>query len=188
MSNWNHSQLESPTGASLRLYSIMAAGKTRGIVHINHGLGEHAARYQRFAEGLSKSGYHVYAHDHRGHGATTATDAPIAVFSNKDGWAKVIADVHAVNQHIHNEHPDLPVIIFGHSMGAIVTFNYTLQHGDTVQAMVCWNAGFPTGALPAVGSVILKIERMFKGSDVPSTITPKTNIRCVECGIQTQPY
>jgi alpha-beta hydrolase superfamily lysophospholipase len=173
MDNWSHSPLESPTGASVRLYSILAEGDVRGVVQINHGLGEHAARYQRFAEALSKSGYHVYAHDHRGHGATTAGDAPIGVFSNKDGWAKMIDDVHAVNQHIHAQHPDLPIIIFGHSMGSIVAFNYTLRHGDTVNAMVCWNAGFPTGALPVVGSIILKIERMFKGSDVPSGITRK---------------
>lgn len=173
MSNWNHSQLESPTGASLRLYSIIAEGEARGVVQINHGLGEHAARYQRFAEALSKNGYHVYAHDHRGHGATIASDAPIGVFSDKDGWAKVIDDVHAVNQHIHTQYPNLPVIAFGHSMGSIVTFNYVLRHSDTVNAMACWNAGFPTGALPMVGSVILKIERMFKGSDVPSAITQK---------------
>ena len=173
MGNWDHSQLESPTGASLRLYSIMAEGEARGVIHINHGLGEHAERYQRFAEALSNNGYHVYAQDHRGHGATTAADAPIGVFSDRDGWAKVITDVHAVNQHIHTQHPDLSVVIFGHSMGSIVTFNYTLKHGSTVDAMACWNAGFPTGALPTVGSIILKIERMFKGSDVPSTITRK---------------
>ena len=173
MSDWQYSQLESSTGASLRIYSILADGDVLGVVQINHGLGEHAARYQRFAEALSKVGYHVYAHDHRGHGATTANDAPIGVFSDKDGWAKVIADVHAVNQHIHDQHPGLPVIIFGHSMGSIVAFNYTLRHGGTVNAMACWNAGFPTGLLPTVGSAILKIERMFKGSDVPSTITRK---------------
>ena len=173
MSSWNHSQLESPTGASLRLYTNMAEGEARGVVQINHGLGEHAARYQRFADALSKNGYHVYANDHRGHGATTASDAPIGVFSDKDGRAKVIDDIHAVNQHIHAQHPGLPVIIFGHSMGSIATFNYMLRHGDTVDAMACWNAGFPTGALPMVGSIILKIERMFKGSDVPSELTRK---------------
>ncbi len=173
MSSWIHTQFESPSGASIRLYSIAAKDKARGIVHVLHGLGEHADRYQRFAESLSDAGYHVYAHDHRGHGATTAQDAPIGVFSNRYGWPKVIGDIDAINQHIREQQSDLPFILFGHSMGSIAAFNFALQHPEKIDALCCWNAGFPTGALPMVGSVILKIERMFKGGDVPSQITRK---------------
>lgn len=177
MSNWTNSQIESPSGASLRLYSSVigdAEGKNvRGVVHINHGMGEHAARYQRFAEFLNTRGYHAYAHDHRGHGATTAKDAPLGQFAAKNGWQKVIDDVHFVNSHIHEQHPGLPVVCFGHSMGSIISFNYALRHADTIDALCCWNAGFSTGALPAIGKIILKMERMFKGSDAISHITHK---------------
>ena len=48
----------------------------RAVVQINHGLAEHAARYGRFADFLAERGFHTYAHDHRGHGFTTAPDAP----------------------------------------------------------------------------------------------------------------
>ena len=40
----------------------------KGAVQISHGMAEHAARYERFAEALTKAGYAVYANDHRGHG------------------------------------------------------------------------------------------------------------------------
>ncbi|MCP4997172.1 MAG: alpha/beta hydrolase, partial [Hyphomicrobiales bacterium] len=70
MSNWANTILESPTGASLQLYSALSGTRPRAIVQINHGLGEHGARYQRFAEFLNASGYDAYVHDHRGHGAT----------------------------------------------------------------------------------------------------------------------
>ena len=177
MSNWSHTQVESPTGASLRLYSGMAGDgvdkKPLGVVHINHGLGEHAARYQRFAEFLNSRGYHAYAHDHRGHGATTANDAPIGQFAAKGGWQKVIEDVHFVNGHIRQQHPGLPVICFGHSMGSIIGFNYALRYSDKIDALCCWNASFTTGPLAAVGKIILKLERMFKGSDAASNITRK---------------
>ena len=43
----------SPTGASLNLYTRRARGTARGIVQINHGLAEHAARYARFADALA---------------------------------------------------------------------------------------------------------------------------------------
>ena len=42
----------SPTGATLNLYVRHARGTGRGVVQINHGLAEHAARYARFADFL----------------------------------------------------------------------------------------------------------------------------------------
>jgi alpha-beta hydrolase superfamily lysophospholipase len=173
MSNWTQSTLESPTGASLNLYSAVTGDKPRAIVQINHGMGEHAARYQRFADFLNGRGYGVYAHDHRGHGETSSLDAHPGHFASKDGWDKVVEDVLAVNSHIRQKHPGVPIICFGHSMGSIIGFSYALRHPGTIDALVCWNAGFTTGLLATVGKAILKIERMFKGSDVPSNITRK---------------
>ena len=89
--------LVSPTGASLNLYHAPGRGSGRAVVQVNHGLAEHAARYARFADFLAARGFHVYAHDHRGHGATTAPDAPHGIFGKPDGGAKVIADVAAVH-------------------------------------------------------------------------------------------
>ena len=95
----------SPTGATLRLFVKHARGTGRGVIQINHGLAEHAARYARFADIMAGDGFHVYAHDHRGHGATTAPDAPLGNFGSPDGSAKVIADVDAVHDLIAGEHP-----------------------------------------------------------------------------------
>jgi alpha-beta hydrolase superfamily lysophospholipase len=173
MSNWTQSILESPTGAKLRLYAAVTGKKPRAVVQINHGMGEHAARYRRFAEFLNGRGYDVYAHDHRGHGETSALDAHPGHFADKDGWDKVISDVAAVNAHIKEQHRGIPIVCFGHSMGSIIAFSYALRHGETIDALCCWNAGFSTGVLATIGKIILKVERMFKGSDVPSNITRK---------------
>ena len=70
----------SPTGARLNLYTRRAQGETRGVIQVNHGIAEHAARYQRFADAMAAHGFHNYAHDHRGHGYTEAPDAPPRVF------------------------------------------------------------------------------------------------------------
>ena len=53
-----NSRLESPTGATLNLYSLAARGTPRGVVQINHGLAEHAARYGRFMQALAQAGFH----------------------------------------------------------------------------------------------------------------------------------
>ncbi|MFZ1680997.1 MAG: alpha/beta hydrolase, partial [Rhizobiaceae bacterium] len=51
--------LPSPTGATLNVFFRAAEATPRGIVQVNHGLAEHAARYARFAEALAARGFHV---------------------------------------------------------------------------------------------------------------------------------
>ncbi|TSE03496.1 alpha/beta hydrolase [Mesorhizobium intechi] len=165
--------VRSPTGADLNLLVSRAEGKPRAVVQINHGLAEHAARYARFADFLSARGFHVYAHDHRGHGATKAPDAPLGKFADTDGPAKVIADVDAIHDLIAGECPNLPVILFGHSMGASVALNYLFDHSPRLHAAAIWNGNFSQGRLGQVALGILAWERMRLGSDVPSRLLPK---------------
>ncbi|TGT74418.1 alpha/beta hydrolase [bacterium M00.F.Ca.ET.159.01.1.1] len=166
-------RLASSTGAELNLYVKQAAQGPRAVVQINHGLAEHAARYARFADFLSGRGFHVYAHDHRGHGATKAPDAPLGKFADSDGIAKVIADCDAVHDLLAKEHPGLPVIAFGHSLGASIALNFVLRHSQRIYAAAIWNGNFSQGLLGQLALLILGWERMRLGSDVPSRLLPK---------------
>ncbi|MEM9277146.1 MAG: alpha/beta hydrolase, partial [Pseudomonadota bacterium] len=168
MSEYKGSFLESTTGARLRTYTCNAGKKTKAVLHINHGMSEHAGRYERFALALAEDGYSAVAHDHRGHGETTAQDAPQATFAKTNGWRKVLADVHAVNTHARETFPDKPICTFGHSMGATIAAAYVLSHPEKSDAAAIWN-GSMTGFLPNLLAQVLKIERMLKGSDVVST-------------------
>jgi alpha-beta hydrolase superfamily lysophospholipase len=167
------STLASPSGAALCLYHEPASAAPRGIVQINHGLAEHAARYARFAKALSAARYHVYAHDHRGHGFTKAPDAPQGRFAEKDGGEKVLDDVLAVRRHASAAHPGLPLLIFGHSMGGLIAMNSVLRDPESLAGAAIWNCNFTAGALGMLAKLILAAERMFLGSDVPSQILPK---------------
>lgn len=163
----------SPTGAALHVYCRRPEGTARGVIQVNHGLAEHAARYARFADAMAAQGFHVYAHDHRGHGRTHAPDAPLGTFATEGGVGKVLADVDAVHDLIAGDHPGLPVIVFGHSMGGLIGLNYVLRHFGRVAAAAIWNANFSAGLLGRVAQTVLAFERLRLGSDVPSRILPK---------------
>jgi alpha-beta hydrolase superfamily lysophospholipase len=163
----------SPTGASLNLYTCLASAPARAVVQINHGLAEHAARYERFADFLAGHGFHSYAHDHRGHGFTTASDAPPGRFGAPAGGDKVIADVAAIHSIIRAEHPGLPVVVFGHSMGGLIALNYVLRHSEGIHAAAIWNANFSAGAAGLAARAILAWEKFRLGSDVPSRLLPR---------------
>lgn len=171
---FDHQQtLHSSSGAAINVYMRKADAKARGVVQINHGLAEHGVRYARFADALSSRGYHVYAHDHRGHGYTTAPDAPLGVFSFTNGRDKVLSDISTIHEVIRRAHPELPLIIFGHSMGGIISLNHVLNHSSHLAGAAIWNANFSAGALGRVAQAVLAWERFRLGSDAPSRILPK---------------
>ncbi len=160
-------------GASLAYHHQQAEGDERGILLISHGLAEHAKRYQRFAEAMAARGYHVYAHDHRGHGETTAPDAPIGRFARRNGASRVIDDVRAMRDEAATEHPGLPVILFGHSMGGLIALNAAVTYPRKFDAVAVWNSNFNPGLAGRAAQAILLAERALKGSDVPSDLLPK---------------
>lgn len=165
--------LESPTGATLNLYSSAPPTHVRAVVQLNHGLAEHAARYARFAEFLKTRGIALYAHDHRGHGYTKAPDAPLGHFGAEPAADKVIADVAAIHDAIARDHPGVPVIVFGHSMGSLIAINFMLKHAQRAAGAAIWNCNFSAGLLGRLAQLVLAWEKFRLGSDVPSRILPK---------------
>ena len=167
------STLQSPSGATLALRHEPARGAARGILLISHGLAEHSARYADFAARMASEGFHVHAHDHRGHGLTTAPDAPRGQFAPKDGIAKVVADMRAVRDHAAARHPGLPIVLFGHSMGGLLALAFAEAHPGAIDALAVWNSNLAPGFSGRVAQAVLAAERMLKGSDVPSGVLPR---------------
>ena len=60
----------------LRTWQPPEGVSTVAVVQIHHGLAEHSARYQRFAEVLCRSGFAVLCHDARAHGKTAQKANP----------------------------------------------------------------------------------------------------------------
>lgn len=170
-------RLDSPTGASLAYRHQPAGQPAQGILLICHGLAEHSGRYGEFATFMSGHGFHVYAHDHRGHGHTTAPDAPMGRFALSDGPSKVLADVAAMRDLAVREHPGLPVTLFGHSMGGLIALNAAVDRPETFAALSVWNSNFHPGLAGRLAQGVLRVERALKGADVPSMILPSATFR-----------
>ena len=169
--------LASPTGAALNVLSRLPEGPPRAAVQINHGLAEHAGRYERFAGFLAARGFAAYAQDHRGHGGTRSPDAPRGTFARRDGAEAVLADVLAVHDAIAKKHPGVPVVLFGHSMGGLIALSFLLRFPERIAAAAIWNANFSAGLAGRLAQAILAYERFRLGSDVPSRILPRLTFR-----------
>ena len=117
-------------GKKIHCYHWPAGGDPKAIVHIAHGMGEHAARYDWAASKLAQAGYEVYANDHRAHGLT----ADVLGDFGEDGWNRTVTDLDEIIRDLKAKHPGKPVILFGHSMGAMLSQQYIAKYGNTLDA------------------------------------------------------
>ncbi|MEI2825160.1 MAG: alpha/beta hydrolase [Dermatophilaceae bacterium] len=147
----------------LHVYRWSPESEPKAVVLIAHGMAEHAGRYARFAERLTEAGYDVYAVDHRGHGKTAGSVDKVGYFADKDGFEKVVEDLYAVTRTISEDHPELPVFLFGHSMGSILSRAYAIAHSSTISGLVLTGAGGDPGLLGRVGAVVAFAEGTIRG-------------------------
>jgi alpha-beta hydrolase superfamily lysophospholipase len=96
------------------------------IVQIVHGYAEHGGRYSHVAEVLARDGAVVYADDHIGHGRS---DGERAVMGNFD---HAVGDLHTLTAIAVGEHPGIPVVLVGHSMGGLLSGRYAQKWPDEV--------------------------------------------------------
>jgi alpha-beta hydrolase superfamily lysophospholipase len=122
-------------GTDVATYRWAGDQPPKAVVQIAHGMGEHAARYRRLAEALTAAGYVVYANDHRGHGRT-AGSAERHGDLGAAGWPGLVSDVGELGALARGEHPGLPLVLIGHSMGSFVLQQYLLDHSADVDAVV----------------------------------------------------
>jgi alpha-beta hydrolase superfamily lysophospholipase len=97
-------------------------GDPRRIVVIVHGYAEHGGRYAHAAEDLAESGAVVCAPDHIGHGKSEGDRALIVDFE------RVVDDLHTLVGIVSGEHPTLPIVMVGHSMGGLLTGLYAERY------------------------------------------------------------
>ena len=121
-------------------YYVWDVPRPRAIVQVVHGVGEHAKRYTELVGRLNEAGYTVYADDHRGHGRTGlrqyAGDASRLGRLGPGGLRAAVAGVHQLTGIIRSEHPDLPLVLLGHSWGSFMAQMIVNEHADDYAAVV----------------------------------------------------
>ncbi len=124
----------SADGREIAAYRWDTEGEPVGIVQLTHGMGEHARRYQEFARELTRHGLVVYAQDHRGHGGS-AEPGQLGELG-EDGWQNLVGDIGRLTALARAEHPGLPLILLGHSMGSFAVQQHLLDHSADVDAAI----------------------------------------------------
>jgi alpha-beta hydrolase superfamily lysophospholipase len=130
----------------------------KGIVQIAHGMAETAARYERFARVLTKKGYLVFANDHRGHGKSAGSLENVGYLADEDGFDWLVKDMHQLTNLIKKDYPDLPVFLFGHSMGSFATQRYIMLYGKELKGTILSGSNGSAALLHNLGFIVSGFE------------------------------
>ena len=152
-------KLPSVDGYELSL-AVFKAEKSKGVIQMIHGMEEHKERYYPFCEFLAKNGISSVISDLRGHGK----DAPLlSHISNKYGEKLLIDDQNEIRKYIAREFEDVPLYLFGHSMGTIIARVLLQSQGKkykkvALSGYVCPNSNADLGA------ILVSCISLFKGA------------------------
>lgn len=153
-------------------YRVWDVPDAKATLHINHGMAEHSLRYSRFASYLNTLGIAVYAQDHRGHGYTKEEDEK-GWFAERDGWKVVTADAWEIDKVVTHDHPDVPHILFGHSMGSFISRVVLSEHSQAFAAAVFCGSGASQGIVGKAGKIIAGRNARKYGSRMPDQLFEK---------------
>lgn len=144
----------------------------KGIVQISHGMAETAARYKRFAKVLTNNGYIVYANDHRGHGKTAGSVEKLGYLGDDNGFERLVNDMQKLSLIAKEENPDLPLFLFGHSMGSFAAQRYIMLFNDEIDGLILSGSNGNQGLILNLGIWLAKREVKKHG---PKSKSPKLN-------------
>ena len=162
--------LSEADGLEISALCIMPEEKTeyRAVVQLVHGMSEHKERYIPFMEYLAEKGYITVIHDHRGHGKSVKNPDDLG-YMYGGGAEAMLQDIGTVNKEIHRHFPDLPVILFGHSMGSLAVRAFTAEHDDCIDMLIICGSPSENKARP-LGKAIACVEGRILGAKYDNQI------------------
>ncbi len=110
----------------------------RAVVCLVHGLGEHSSRYAHVADALGKEGYILFSFDHRGHGRSGGARGHV---SSMEDFLK---DIDLLLEQAQTRYPNLPVLLYGHSLGGILVLNHSLNRKPKIKGVIATSSGLRT--------------------------------------------
>lgn len=127
--------------------------KPKGIVQFTHGLSECTEMFMPVLKWLAENGYYVVSMDYLGHGKTVGPGCVGITPSdtNKAIWK----DMYNLQKKALKKYPKLPVYMYAHSMGSMMTRTFLVKYKNKVHVNACFLSG--DSSLPSVTFLLIPL-------------------------------
>lgn len=149
-------------GLELDMIVLIPDEEIKGIFQIHHGMSENKERYLPFMEYLAGAGYVAAIHDCRGHGKSVKSQEDLGYMYGGGGTA-LVEDAHQITMELKERWKDVPLILFGHSMGSLVVRMYTKKYDRDIDMLIVCGSPSKNNFLK-VGQWIASVQDRIFGS------------------------
>ena len=118
-------------GANVRTKIFNISGEPKGVILISYGFGEYIDMYDPFIENLTNDNYVCIIFDQRGHGKASKVAKTQGIIPSYECF---LDDIDAIRAKIDELYPQVPVILYGHSMGGNIVANYLIKRNQNAFA------------------------------------------------------
>ncbi|MBY0399780.1 lysophospholipase [Myxococcota bacterium] len=110
-------------------YAWIPKSPARAMILV-HGYAEHAGRYDAMAMYFAARGFAVHAYDQAGHGRTRGPRGHV------DRFERLLDELARFIEQVASDHPGLPIVLVGHSMGGLVVAATAVFRRPAVERIV----------------------------------------------------
>lgn len=110
----------------LHVVAWVPTQKPIAVVQLLTGMAEYIERYDALAQFLAARGIVVIGHDHVGQGHSVQTTDELGYFG-PHGLQTLLNDCTLIGRIAHEEYPECPLFVLGHSMGSMLATQYVKQ-------------------------------------------------------------
>lgn len=160
-------------GSNITYYKWGNNDNPKAIIQIVHGMSEWVGRYDYFANKLVSEGYVVYGHDHSGHGNSAKSVNDLGYISDNNIFYTMLEDIKTLNDIIKNENKNIPIVLFGHSMGSFLSQRYLEEYGNSIDALILSGSNGKPKSFTKLGLLVCKFEMLLKGKGNRSKLMDK---------------
>lgn len=139
------------------------------ILVIVHGMAEYCERYTPLADWLTEANVAVVSLNLRGHGMD-CPDTDLGYFADSNGWQRLIDDIHRTIAFASNELPDIPITLYGHSMGSFLVQSYIQKHASGYEQVILGSSNRLDRPKLAVSYWLVNFLKAIKGSRKTSAL------------------
>ena len=146
-----HFEFEIKTADGLKLHGQgwEPEGEAKAAVCLVHGMGEHSGRYVHMAEAFNRAGTALIAFDLRGHGRSEGKRG------HAPNYEALMSDIFQLLETAKQRYPDLPVFLYGHSLGGNLAIHYALRHRPNLAGVVASAPLLRTAFKPPAWKMVL---------------------------------
>lgn len=162
-----------PSTGGLKIFGcVHPVSVPQAVILMSHGLGEHSGRYEHVIQAFQEKDLAVVRFDWRGHGRSEGCRGHAA------SYQVMLDDLSMMFRLTRQRFPDLPVLLFGHSLGGNLIVNWLMrrsQEAVNVTGAVLSSPWFTLTRQPSIlkVAVIRSLSALWPSLLIPAGFRPR---------------